>query len=198
MYKLPKITQNLWRKLTVESQHITIKSYSLSSPDMAVKYSGEAIIKCTESATYLVCKIFQIIETQIKINYLKGDYSENYCERNYFYRIDSVSMATRLRAGRSGFWGSIPGMGCEFLSSPPCPDRFWGPPSLLSNGYRGLSLGVKRPGHEADHSHLVPRPRMRGAIPPQYVFMEWCLVKYGDNFTFTFYVLTFKRTFTNG
>jgi hypothetical protein len=33
------------------------------------------------------------------------------------------------------------------------PDRLWGLPSLLSNGYRGaLSLGVKRPGREADHS----------------------------------------------
>jgi hypothetical protein len=28
------------------------------------------------------------------------------------------------------------------------PDRFWGPPNLISNGYRR----VKRPGHEADHS----------------------------------------------
>jgi hypothetical protein len=29
---------------------------------------------------------------------------------------------------------------------------------------------------------------MSGAIPPlpQYVFMAWCLVKHGDNFTFTF------------
>jgi hypothetical protein len=35
---------------------------------------------------------------------------------------------------------------------------------------------------------LVPRSRMRGAIPPlpQYVFMAWCLVKHRDNFTFTF------------
>jgi hypothetical protein len=38
------------------------------------------------------------------------------------------------------------------------------------------------------HLHLVPRSRMRGSIPPlpQYVFMEWCLVKHRDNFTFTF------------
>jgi hypothetical protein len=28
--------------------------------------------------------------------------------------------------------------GWEFFSSPPCPDRLWGPPSLLSNGYQGL------------------------------------------------------------
>jgi hypothetical protein len=37
------------------------------------------------------------------------------------------------------------------------------------------------------HLHLVPRSRMRGAIPPlpQFVFMAWCLVKHRDNFTFT-------------
>jgi hypothetical protein len=49
--------------------------------------------------------------------------------------------------------GSIPGGGWEFFSSPPLPERLWGPLSLLSNGYQGsLSLGVKRPGREADHS----------------------------------------------
>jgi hypothetical protein len=34
--------------------------------------------------------------------------------------------------------GSIPGRGWEFFSSTPCPERLWGLPSLLSNGYRGL------------------------------------------------------------
>jgi hypothetical protein len=36
-----------------------------------------------------------------------------------------------------------------------------------------LSLGLKRPGLEADHLHLVPRSRMHEAIPPlpQYVFI---------------------------
>jgi hypothetical protein len=51
-----------------------------------------------------------------------------------------------------------------------------------------LSLGVQRPEREVDHSpHLVPRLRLRGAIPPlpQSVFMAWCLVKHRDNFTFT-------------
>jgi hypothetical protein len=28
--------------------------------------------------------------------------------------------------------------GWEFFSSPPRPERHWGPPSLLSNGYQGL------------------------------------------------------------
>jgi len=37
---------------------------------------------------------------------------------------------------------------------PPLRDRFWGPPSLLSNGYGGgvSPGGVNRTGCEADHS----------------------------------------------
>jgi hypothetical protein len=40
------------------------------------------------------------------------------------------------------------------FSSPRRPDGFWGPSSLLFNGYcgGGLSAGVKRPGREVDHS----------------------------------------------
>jgi hypothetical protein len=52
-----------------------------------------------------------------------------------------------------------------------------------------LCLGIKRPGFEADHS-----PPSSGEVKnarsytptPQYVFMAWCLVKYRDNFTFSF------------
>jgi hypothetical protein len=84
--------------------------------------------------------------------------------------------------------GSIPGGGWEFFSATPCPERLWGPPTLLSNEYQGLlpcwssGRGVKL----TTHLHLVPRSRMRGAIPPllHYVFMAWCLVKRRDNFTF--------------
>jgi hypothetical protein len=32
----------------------------------------------------------------------------------------------------------VPGRSWEFFSSPPRPERLWGPPSLLSNGYQGL------------------------------------------------------------
>jgi hypothetical protein len=35
-------------------------------------------------------------------------------------------------------WGSILGGGWEFFSPPPCTERLWSPPSLLSNGYNGL------------------------------------------------------------
>ena len=33
-----------------------------------------------------------------------------------------------------------------------CPDRPWGPPSLLYNGYRGFPGGKVRPGHDFDPS----------------------------------------------
>jgi len=41
------------------------------------------------------------------------------------------------------------------FSSPPRPDRLWGPPSLLSNEYERLfPWGVERSAREADHSPL--------------------------------------------
>jgi hypothetical protein len=44
-------------------------------------------------------------------------------------------------------------VGAKILSSPCRPDRYWGPPSLLANVYRGLfRRGVKRPERDADHS----------------------------------------------
>ena len=35
-----------------------------------------------------------------------------------------------------------------------CPDRLWGPPSLLYNGYRVFPGGKERPGRDADSSPL--------------------------------------------
>jgi hypothetical protein len=49
-----------------------------------------------------------------------------------------------------------------------------------------LSLGVKRPGREADHS-LPSSAEIKDAwsytSTPQYVFLAWCLIKHRD-FTF--------------
>jgi hypothetical protein len=62
-------------------------------------------------------------------------------------RDSSVGIATGygLNDRRVGVRVSVK---ARSFSSPRCPDRLWGPPSLLSNGYRG----VKRQGREADHS----------------------------------------------
>jgi hypothetical protein len=50
-----------------------------------------------------------------------------------------------LRVGRSG--DLIP-VGGEIFRS--CPDRLWGPPSLLYSVYRVFPGGRKRPGRDAD------------------------------------------------
>jgi hypothetical protein len=93
-----------------------------------------------------------------------------------------------------------PGRGWKSLSSPPCPDRLWGPPSLLSNRYQGLLpwgqsyRGVKL----TTHPHLVPRLRMRGAILPlpQYAFTTWCSVKAQGQF-YLFLYLYFRLIITH-
>jgi hypothetical protein len=56
------------------------------------------------------------------------------------------------RTGWSGFQRSIPGEGWEFFSSLPRPERLWGPPSLIQWVSGALSVGVKRPGCESNHS----------------------------------------------
>jgi len=33
-------------------------------------------------------------------------------------------------------WGFIPGRGKRFSSASRCPDRLWGPPTLLISGYQ--------------------------------------------------------------
>jgi hypothetical protein len=89
---------------------------------------------------------------------------------------------------------SNPGRGWEFFFSPLVQTGSGGLSSLLFNWYQGLfPWGVKL----ITHLHLVPRSRMRGAIPslPQYVFMTWCSVKKiqrRDKFTFTF-INSFKH-----
>jgi hypothetical protein len=57
----------------------------------------------------------------------------------------SVGIATELRAGRAG--DRIP-VGGEIFRT--CPDRPWGPPSLLYNGYWVFPEGRKRSGRDAD------------------------------------------------
>jgi hypothetical protein len=67
-------------------------------------------------------------------------------------RDSVVGIATGYGLNGRGVGVRVPVEERIFVS--PCrPDRFWGPPNLLCNGYRGaLSPKVKWPGREADHS----------------------------------------------
>ena len=75
-----------------------------------------------------------------------------------------------LRAGRSG--DRIPvGVGGEIFRT--CPDRPWGAPSFLYNGYWVFSGGKERPGRDTDTSSLlVPSSRKSRAIP---LFPLWAV-----------------------
>lgn len=68
---------------------------------------------------------------------------------NYKNRINSILLVLFS----ADMWTINVAFSFSILSSPRCPDWFWGPPSLLSNGYWGLfPWGVKRLGSEAAHS----------------------------------------------
>jgi hypothetical protein len=72
----------------------------------------------------------------------------------------------------------------RIFSSPRRPDRFWSPPSHLSNGYRGIfPRGIKRAEGEAGHSPAtsaeVKKKTWIYTSTSLYAFMA-----YRDNFTF--------------
>jgi hypothetical protein len=69
-------------------------------------------------------------------------------------RVSSGSIVSDYGLDDRANRGSTPARDKGFFLQPLSPDRLWGPPSLLYNGYRGsFPPGVKaRPGHDADHS----------------------------------------------
>jgi hypothetical protein len=61
-------------------------------------------------------------------------------------RDNVVGIATGYGLEDRGIGVRIP-VGSRIFTFPYHPDRVWGPPNLLYNGYRGVSFpGVKRPG----------------------------------------------------
>jgi hypothetical protein len=95
------------------------------------------------------------------------------------YRDSAVGIATGYGLGDRGFGVRVP-VASGIFSSLHHPDRLWGPPSLLSYGYRGsLLTGVKQQGREAEHlppaSTKVKKMWINTFTLP-YAFMASCLV----------------------
>jgi hypothetical protein len=101
-------------------------------------------------------------------NYAKIKIPKTSTASNYTRKITRhVSVPTAIYSrpislcGPGGSVGIATGYGLEGPGSNPdggeifhaCPDRSWGPLSLLYNGYWIFPGGKKRPGHNADPSH---------------------------------------------
>jgi hypothetical protein len=93
----------------------------------------------------------------------------------YIWRQDSVvGIASGYGLNEGGFGVQVP-VGSRIFSSPHHPDRLWGPPNLIFNGYQGLfPPGANKPGREADHSppasDEVEKILIYTSTPP-YAFM---------------------------
>ena len=72
-------------------------------------------------------------------------------------------------------------MGTRFSAR---PDRPWGPPSLLYNGYRVFSGGKVRPGRAADHS-----PPSSAAVMEEYSYTSTHPLGHTGPVTGSLYVL---------
>jgi hypothetical protein len=69
-----------------------------------------------------------------------------YCITKYNRSRDSaVGIATGYGLNDREVGVRVP-VGSKFFTSPYCPDRLWGPPNLLHNGYRGFLPGGKAAG----------------------------------------------------
>jgi hypothetical protein len=109
---------------------------------------------------------------------------------NFKCRDSSVGIALGYGLDDRGSRVRFPAGGWEFFFFTTASRTVLGPNQSPIQWVPGsLSLGVKRPGREADHS-LPSSADVKNAwsytSTPQYVFMAWCSVKHRDNFTFTF------------
>jgi hypothetical protein len=101
-------------------------------------------------------------------------YCQCICFSSFMTFMNSVvGTATSYGLGERGVGVQVP-VGSRIFCSPRRPDLLWGPPNLLSNGYRWFFPGVKRQGRETDHSPPanaeVKKMLFYTPIPP-YAFM---------------------------
>jgi hypothetical protein len=102
-------------------------------------------------------------------------YKTHFILHKYWNTDSVVGIAIGFELDDGGAGVRVP-LGSSIFSSPRRPDRLWGPPNLLSNGYWGLSpREVKRLGREADRSPPTSAEVKKMWIytsTPQYAFMS--------------------------
>jgi len=107
---------------------------------------------------------------------------------SYWEPGSSVNVVTKVWVGWLGF-DSWQGQVSFLITSISRP--VLGPTKpLILWVLRVLSLGVKQPGHEADHSppsSAEIKNAWSCTSTPPYIFMAQCLIKHKNNFTFTIY-----------
>jgi hypothetical protein len=97
-------------------------------------------------------------------------------QTSWWSRNSAVGIATGYGLNDRRVGVRVP-VGSKIFSSPHRPDRLWGSPNLLSNGYRGLfprgygDRSVKL----TTHLQLVPRSRKYGSIHPLSHATSWCI-----------------------
>jgi hypothetical protein len=80
---------------------------------------------------------------------------------------------TNVSLSRGNSFIIVAGLRWRVGCSAKCPDRLWGPLSLLFKGYRGSFVPVKRPEREADRGKSSVE-FVRGLPPlPLYTFMTY-------------------------
>jgi hypothetical protein len=167
-----------------------VRSYRLYLKDLSVHNlrTRHAVVTCP----YLICRLIFVLNFR-KINRPANGMSNT----SYFNEINwepgrSVSIVSGYRLDDRAIEVRCPTKAKWLFLWPLCPDRQWGPPSLLSNEFRGSFSRCKaQPGRDADHSpHLVPRlwisRSYTSSLPCASIGVLWYC------FTFTFYNKSIK------
>jgi hypothetical protein len=135
------------------------------------RYRSTGIWSCVEWHTLNCSEVFYVVRTVHFGMKLCNDQRNAQFFNSFIYLLLTYMFRAFFQPifrGRftTSAWFKSPGMVSAPGSGWPehtCPDRPWGPPSLLYNGYRNFPGGRKRPGSDADPSPLL-LPRSKNKI----------------------------------